>query len=311
MCAIVSANYLRKLPDSTIYRSWKRPTSILRCRSSKLYLKEQVGYNSQIYYMKHLNVSKFIFFLFLIGTAIFIYFACTKAVLDWPAWSSLIFTLSIAFFKMLYHSWARFYLFIHQVTAKILNYSTTWDLIVEFEGEVDKPLDVILASIKGIYPKVIFVHNSDNKKIVNVGKYNIELRTFTEPDPISSITENSYKAIINIRSITVPYRQVERTLDREITPFFLNCERSLKVKNSKYVFQLQYDKVNPFWGLYIKKLPSGALKNLKCEILESFKDYPVWVTIEAYTVEFVSASIANLLAVSRRYLSLSSPTQSR
>ena len=261
--------------------------------------------------MKHLNISKAILLLFLIVTAIFLYYACTKAALDWPAWSSLVFAWAIAFFKMLYHSFDRFYLLIHRVLAKVLNYSTTWDLITELESDVDKPLDTILDIIKVTYPKVIFVHNTDNKKILNINKYNIELRNFTEPDPFSANVEVSNKAIINMRSITVPYRQVEKVLDKEIIPFFLTCERKLDVRNSKYTLQLQYDKVNPFWGLYVKKLPSGALKNFKCEILESFADHPVWAIIEAHKVDFISESIVNLSVVSRKYLLLSAPAQGR
>jgi len=211
---------------------------------------------------------------------------------------------------MLYDSSDRFYLLINRLRAKALNTPTTWDLTAEYAMNEAGILDELADSLKETFPNLQVWQNDPQRKVVRAGKFTLRLRESPDADAEFAGLGSSRRVVIDTGSVTIPYRQVEDALEREIAPLLQKIERTLASTRSKYTVRIDYSGSNPFFGLYVRRLPSGSLVNFKCEIVEAFADEPAQVVIEANRAIITASSPSNLSSTSRKYLLLS-PTSNR
>jgi len=259
--------------------------------------------------MKGLTASRVIFGIFVVFSVTFIILGYNHILRAWPNFVSFFLFWVTTFIKMLYDSSDRFYLLVNRVRAALLNTATTWELTAEYAVSAAGRLDEITDSIKKSFPNLQVWQNESLRKVIRTDKLTLRLRESPETDSVLIGLDSSRAVVIDTGGMTIPYRQVESTLEREIIPLLTKVERTLAASRGKYTLRINYDGNNPFFGMYVRRLPAGALANFKCEIVEAFADESAYVTIEAKRAIIVASSPSNMSATSRKYLLLSSASR--
>jgi len=255
--------------------------------------------------MKFLTSSRIILGIFIITSMIFIILGYKQILDKWPSFVSFFIFWITTLVKMLYDSWDRFYLVINRIKANALNTATTWEISAEYSLEKSGLIDDITASIAKAFPSIKYRENTRFHKIVQINKLTLFLKESPETDANLIDSDGTVSEIIETAKVTIPYRQIENTLEREIIPLFNHIEHYNTPEKCKYTLRINYDGKNPFFGLYVRRLPSGVISNFKCDIIEKIAGESTFITIEAKKVTIISGSTNDLLLVSRKYLLMS------
>jgi hypothetical protein len=252
--------------------------------------------------MKILSSSRLIFGIFIVSSMIFIILGYKHILDTWPSFVSFFLFWITTFVKMLYDSWDRFYFVVNRIKANILNTATTWEISAEYSLVRSGLLDGITASIKKAFPSLKFRENTNSHKIIHTDKLTLFLKESSEADADFVGEGGITSSIIETGKVTIPYRQIENMLEREIIPLFNKIEHEIIPEHCKYTLRINYDENNPFFGLYVRRLPAGAISSFKCDIMEKLAGESIFITIEAKKVIIIASSASDLSSVSRKYL---------
>jgi hypothetical protein len=260
--------------------------------------------------MKGLTSSRVIFGIFIVSSVTFIILGYNHILHAWPSFAGFFLGWVTAFLKMLYDCSDRFYLLVNRLRARLLNIATTWELTAEYAVNEFGVLDEVANSVKEAFPNLQVWQNEPSRKVIKTDKLTFRLRESADVDADLIGCGGSKCVVINTGGMTIPYRQIEDTLERQLVPLLVEVERTLGSGRGKYTLRINYNGSNPFFGLYVKRLPMGSVVNFRCEIVEPFADEPARVTIEAKRAIIIASSPSNMSSASRKYLLLSS-TSSR
>jgi hypothetical protein len=258
--------------------------------------------------MKNFTSSRIIFGIFLVTSILFIVFGYQQIIDRWPSFVSFFILWITTFIKMLYDTWDRFNLTINRVKARLFNVATTWEISAEYSvNSIDNEyiLDGITQSIKAVFPSIKFKENSRYQKTIQINDFTFFIRESLDSSSSLLGNEDSVSIHIEIAKVTIPFRQTEDVLDRDILPIFNLVEKSLLPQTSKYILDINYGKNNPFYGLYVKRLPIDKIMKFSCEISEDIAGNKTYITIGAKKVTIISNNSNNLSFVSRKYLLMS------
>jgi hypothetical protein len=261
--------------------------------------------------MRKLTVANVILIIFVVLTVAFIVTAYRLVLTNWPQFIPVLIGWLIAFFKVLYDSSARIYLAANRFIAWFVSAPTSWEFANQYmlpdKVDQNEAAEQAVKSILEHFPKAALWQNTATQKIVHAPSFTIRVKVLQELSPTEpNISTNSL--YIDFTDMSVPYRYTEKTLLKTIAPLLERLAGVLKPEWVKYAFRIKYDGNNPFFGLYVRKMPPNQISKFHCELFEVIGTEKDNVAISKEETVIMTTSIASLLALSRKYLSFSSPS---
>lgn len=261
--------------------------------------------------MHKFTISHLIFIFFLIATAVFAIIAYRIVLQNLPEFVPLFIFWVISLVKMLYDTSSTVYLACNRYVAWLINMSTNLEFAIQYElsPEQESAIDMAIDSIFTLFPNAKIWQDGTTQKIVHVSGFTVRIKLLHDfsTDNSELLTTNLH---IDLTEMVIPYRRIENTLAKKMGPLFEKLSLSIRAEWTKYTARVRYDGASPFFGLYVKKLPPHQVSKFHCELFEIVGDETDNVTIGKEETIINTTSIANLLSLSKKYLSLSSSSPS-
>ncbi len=245
---------------------------------------------------------------------IFVIFAAIASLLIWlnnqTDWRPVIIAVipwSIPLIKMLYDSFPTFYLFVNKIIAITINNSTRWEFSVKYtmpqlsKDYLEDAMNVILKS----FPDAKMWQNEKGQKIIRLTGITMRLKYVNIRQPEDE--EETTNLFVDMTDMNIPYRLTNKTLQHRMWPLIEKLTNTIKPDLVQYTMRVKYDGPNPFFGLYIRRLPPNQIINFHCELFEIIGGEKENVSIHKEETVIISASMENFRTVSMKYLLFSSP----
>lgn len=207
-------------------------------------------------------------------------------------WTFIIMIAGYAFscLRILYEQWDKFYLFVQKVRCKMCGLDTLWSLTVRYEIEGSEPLLMVRNTMlqKGL-SDIKITHLNNN--VLDVRSQGINMQFIQDEDLLE----------VHIFDMPVTYNRAESVISKTLSPIFEQLENQLKIKGKHYFLAVKFLELNPFIGLYMRKIASKDL--LKFDISFTIDNN----RIEVYKDKIVlnTNSISQLTSLSKDVLALS------
>jgi hypothetical protein len=261
--------------------------------------------------MRRLTASRVLFGVFLLISLIFAVTAYRLVLTNLPEFVPLFIFWLLAFVKMLYDASDNVYLAVNRVIAWLTSATANWEFTIQYviETEQDSVLQLAADSILDVFPKAQLWQDDPTQKIVHAPSFTARIKILREvsPEETDLLATNLF---VDLTNMNVSYRNADRMLSRTIAPLLEKLFRNISAGWVKYTLRIKYDGANPFFGLYIKKLPLHQVAKFHCELFEVVGSETDNITIGKEETVIITTSITSLLTLSQKYLSLSSSSSS-
>jgi hypothetical protein len=209
--------------------------------------------------------------------------------------------------QYLYSKSDKVYLFLNSLRMWVFNNSTKWTLTIDFGSKLqENTLENIWNLTKKIRPNSKLWHIANDLLIINLDGYTLRLFLALSPENYSDNNSIEKNICIQISNLELPYREYKRKLVYDIIPFLHALSELLKPSTEKYVAKIQFSKVNPYFGYFVRKLDLPNVASFTCDILEySVGGQKQNVTIHKEKMEIVTDNLHALDVLSQKYVSLS------
>jgi len=196
-------------------------------------------------------------------------------------------------------------LFINSWKWRLLNRSMYWSVTVEYKGEFPSNVLVDVPNmIKSEFDRYKFRSKSNEKILFEVEGFLVTIELY---NPTSLFLENGlYPTLyISVSNIRTPFREAERLLNR-LTTILMEVEKHLTLQNAKYGTTVEFEKTNPYFGLYARKLRAGDIENFLCVFhVHHIKQADGTVQISKQSIDVTSQQILAFQEITNKYLALS------
>jgi hypothetical protein len=255
--------------------------------------------------MHRLTASRLFLIIFLLVTVVFAVTGYRLVLTHWPEFVSLFIFWLLAFVKMLYDASANVYLAVNRFIAWLTSAPANWEFAVQYliRPEQDSVIEQATNSILEVFPEAKLWQNEPTQKIVHVPGFTARFELLRNA-PIES-EQPTTNLFLELTDMNVPYRHTKRILSKKIAPLLEKLSTNLGAEWVKYTLRIKYDGANPFFGLYVKKLPPHQITRFHCELFEVVGNETDNVTVGKEETVIITASITSLLELSQKYLSLS------
>lgn len=257
--------------------------------------------------MSKITVSRVIFVLFLAATILFVITGYQLVKDNVPSFTPIFIAWVISAVKMTYDSFSKVYLAFNKFVAWFLNIPSNWEFAIQYSlaNESKQALYEATKAIINDTPQAKIWHDGETQKIIQAPGFTARIKispqiNMEEPDNIKS------DIYINFTDMSVSYRYTQKILSNKIAPLLENINNALQFEFVKYTLRIRYEDKNPFFGLYIKKLPPNQVASFKCELFEIIGNEKDFVSIQKEATMINTSSISHLMALSQKYLSYSS-----
>jgi hypothetical protein len=223
-----------------------------------------------------------------------------------PSFYSVFLGWFVAFLKMLYDSSTRIYLSVSKCIAWLTNATTNWEFAVDYSLAYKEPaaIDEAKNVILEMFPEAKLWENGETQKIIHAPGFTVRIKLLLD-FPQGVLERNTTSLCLDFTDMNIPYRSSQKILMKKIAPLLERISDKLKPDWTKYTFRIRFDGTNPFFGLYIKKLPANQIVNFKCELFEIIGSEREIVTLGKRETIINTSSLSNLIALSQKYVSLS------
>jgi len=257
--------------------------------------------------MHRLTASRLFLVIFLLVTVVFAITAYRLVLTHWPEFVSVFIFWLLAFVKMLYDASANVYLAVNRSIAWLTSAPANWEFAIQYliRPEQDSIIEQATNSILEVFPKAKLWQDDPTQKIVNVPGFTARIKLLRDVS-IEESEQPTTNLFLDLTDMNVSYRQTKMILFKKIAPLLEKLSTNIKPEWVKYTLRIKYDGANPFFGLYVKKLPPHQITRFHCELFEVVGDETDNVTVGKEETVIITASITSLLELSQKYLSLSS-----
>jgi hypothetical protein len=198
--------------------------------------------------------------------------------------------------KLLYDNFDRFYFWITRSWLWITNAEVDWLLSAELSGKSDEStLDAIIQKIITAFPGAKIWHSDNRKKIIELPLgFNIQLRNTLSGDGLGS-AEQIF--VLNISELVVPFRKSEDVFDKLVALIDDIVLPLINPETQKYTFKVRFGKVNPYFGLFVRKLrvPEQRLVAFRVEFDEHVGHKTERVDVSEARASLTTQSLSNIL----------------
>lgn len=210
-------------------------------------------------------------------------------------------------FKMLYDRWDRFYFFANRVWLWLTQDPIALDFSAEFGvGDRTDALNIAWDTIKTHFPDAKPRNHTDRGLVVRLERYSVFLSRHAEIVEPSIVTEPRNALLIEISDFTQPYRTGSRILENEIFPLLEWLKEALAPTDQKYQMKLIFERANPYFGLFVRKLHLPQVISFNCQFVDAKSTgQRETVTVNKDKLTIVTEQISSLQSLTRKYISLS------
>lgn len=201
------------------------------------------------------------------------------------------------FINYLYYHLDWFYWICQKAKYTILNPDTTWDLTVRYKLKDIEPatLNVLQEQIgkAAILDRPIIRYLSSNRFEIRADELSIEVYIDMEHTIVDVI----------FSKIPVSFRGSQRTIEKRILPILEAIEKELVINTKNYWLKVYFGRLNPYFGLYMKRLHQKDISEMYIKIGDSKNDTTLELSQETLTI--MTESLSDLTEKARKYLTLS------
>ena len=215
--------------------------------------------------------------------------------------------LAIGLIVYSYHRFPRFYLLINRIKGKLLNISMFWNVTVTYQGEFNSDtLTSVAEMIRREFNRYNFQSKSNESILFQIEGFSVKIEfdnlMHGNPTEGSGVYNTFSVAISDIRT---PFREAERLVER-VTAILTNIERHLKPSSTKYGTTIEFEKLNPYFGLYARRLKATDVERFICVFhFHHAEQVDNTVIVSKESVEITSPQIPSFQQLSWKYLALS------
>lgn len=208
--------------------------------------------------------------------------------------------------KLLYDNWDWFYFRFTRLVLIVTQAEVRWSMSVEMSINDDG------SAIETVYHTILSARQDAKpwqdhilEKIIALPRSGgmIRIRSTDVPTgPEDSVTI----LVLDVSDLVIPFRNSERTLD-EIVGILDSVRGELRPSQEKYTFRVNLDGLNPYFGLFVRKLrmPQQQLLHFECDFSEEVGSQKGRVQVNKTRISLTTQSLTTLAALSRRYVTLS------
>jgi hypothetical protein len=195
--------------------------------------------------------------------------------------------------RHLYSKWEWFYLNVQKIKFTVLNPDTLWNMTIRYQCDVSNE------KINDLRNAII-----DNKGLNNIKLYDLpsgDLEIRADKGINLQLFYNEKELEIFINDLPVTYNYSLEIIEKILNPLLEEIESIVIPFKRTYILKVSLNGSNPYFGLYINKVPSSSVINFDIKfIVESNQ-----VEINKDSVILTSDSKSILTNLSRDYLTLS------
>lgn len=257
--------------------------------------------------MHRFTVSRLILGFFLLVSIVFAITAYRLVLTHLPEFLPVFIVWLLAFVKMLYDASSTVYLMLNRFVAWLLDKPTNWEFAIQYvtPAEQDSIIEQCTTSILNFFPKARLWQDSATQKIVHVPGFTARIKLLHDIS-LEESEPSTTNLFLDLTDMSVSYRYTEKTLFKKIAPLLEKLSKTINAEWTKYTLRIKYDGSNPFFGLYVKKLPPHQVTKFHCELFEIVGSETDNVTVGKDETVINTTSITSLLVLSQKYLSLAS-----
>lgn len=197
-------------------------------------------------------------------------------------------------FQMLYSRGDKLYWFVQKLKYSIINPDTQWDLTVRYFGpKVDAT--VIPAVQLALSKAAVF----DRAVVRNISKQRIEIKA---DELTMEVYVEDQSLQVMFTKIPVTFRGSNRTIDKRITPALEELEACLAIEKKSYWLTVYFGAMNPYFGLYIRRLGQQNVTDMNIRINNNGLDQ---LEISKQKLTISTATLNELGETAKKYLTLS------
>lgn len=256
--------------------------------------------------MHRFTVSRLILGFFLLVSIIFAVTAYRLVATHLPEFVPLFIFWLLSFIKMLYDASSRVHLTLNRFVAWLVNTPTNWEFAVQYtiSAGQESAIEKATASVFEVFPKARLWQDGATQKVVHVSGFTARIKLLRDV-PFEESEPSTTHLFLDLTDMNVSYRYIEKTLFKVIVPLLEKLSRNISAEWTKYTLRIKYNGANPFFGLYVKTLPARQVAKFNCELFEIVGNETGNVRVEKEKTVINTTTIASLLALSKKYLSLS------
>ena len=205
---------------------------------------------------------------------------------------SIIFGWLLFIIQLTWNHSETFYLYIKKIWFLIKNPDCIWDMVVEYNLEIDEKIfEKIDNKFNEHFSEIKIIPLSNVRRIYKLDTIGIEV----------SIDEINNQLRLHIDKLEISFRRSRKIIDNELGVLFESLSQELKVDQSEFYFKVIFKEFNPYYGFFMRRLNSKDINTFNVKLnVENEK-----VTIGKKTIEIYSTSLQKLNVLSKQYLTLS------
>lgn len=215
--------------------------------------------------------------------------------------------IAVLFIGYAYHHLPRFNILINRLKSNLLNISMFWNVTVTYQGKFNSgTLTNVSEMIRREFNRYNFQGKSNEFILFQVEGLSVKIELDNlingNPSEESGIYNTLYVTISDIRT---PFREAERLVERVAT-ILTNVERHLKPSSTKYGTTIEFEKFNPYFGLYARRLKATDVERFICVFpVHHAEQVDSTVIVSKKSLEITSPQIPSFQQFSWKYLALS------
>lgn len=229
--------------------------------------------------------------------------AVWRIVFDLLGWAFLV-------LKIMYDRWPSFYLTTTRLWYWMTNPEVVWDMSILFHGDfAQDALDKVVEAMSSRDKDFVFKANTPFRKELWLRRTLFEITSYSDPAEALGLelgSETKRSIHVQMREKEVTYRTSLNCLDRFLAPMLEAIERSLSPSATTYSLSVVFQKPNPFFGLYVRRLKLAHIADFRVTFDVKSGGSGTNVKILKDVLQITTSSRDALMMMSRKYLCLSS-----
>ena len=216
------------------------------------------------------------------------FFENGPALLGWVA-----FILSVA-----YQRFDAVYWKVQKWVYAVRNPDTQWDLTVTYQGS-----KIDLSVLDTVREALCQAAELDRPTVRIISEQRFELRAdelFLEVSVAGLGDVGSLDIMVS--KLPVSFRRATYTIENRLAPILEAVEQGISVKEKRYWLTAYFGKVNPYFGLYLRRLRPESVKEVHVKVVNNNGEA---LTIAREKITIFACSLGELSKDARKFLTLS------
>lgn len=210
--------------------------------------------------------------------------------------------------NVIYNHSETVYFSVNRAALWLTNKSVSWTMFIELEQERKQGvIEEVKSRLFEQYPETKIWTNEESKKTFKI-PYPIAASLLIKE--LNSEDDSGFETtqiVIELSDFVVPFRHSLDSIEA-ITLLINNCviDTTATSLNSKYIFKINFEEQNPYFGLFVRQLrvPQKQLVHFECIFNDQVGQANGTIQVSNSKLSLTTDNLANLQILSRRYITL-------